>query len=66
MKEEICEAMTSKHLLVLKDAWHDLNIERYLSRVWIKYFNSIMTETRNTTDLILESVEVVFGAGEFV
>jgi hypothetical protein len=66
LREEISEAIKSKRLLVLKDPWHDLNIERYLSGVRIKYFNSIMIETGNTTNLILGSVEVVFGAREFV
>jgi hypothetical protein len=65
MKEEISGAMTSKHLLLLKDPWHDLNIEKYLSRVRIKCFNSIMAEAGNATNSILESVEVVLGAREF-
>jgi hypothetical protein len=52
--------------LVLKDAWHDLNIERYLSRARIKYFHRVMIETGNTANLILGSVEVVAGAREFV
>jgi hypothetical protein len=43
-----------------------VNIERYLSRVRINYFNSIMIETGNTTNLILGSVEVVIGAREFI
>jgi hypothetical protein len=50
LKGEISEAIKSKHLLVLKDPWHDLNIERYLSRVGIKCFNIIMIETGNTTN----------------
>jgi hypothetical protein len=63
--EEISEAIKSSHLLVLKDPWHDLNIERYLSRARIKCFKSIMIETGNPSNLILGSVEVVVGAREF-
>jgi hypothetical protein len=66
LREEISEAIKSKHLLVLQDPRHDLNIERYLSRVRIKRFNNIMIETRNTMDLILGNIKVVVGAREFV
>jgi hypothetical protein len=66
LREEIFEAIESNHLLVLKDPRHDLNIERYLSRVRIKSFNNIMIETGNTTNVIIGSVEVVVGAREFV
>jgi hypothetical protein len=66
LREEISEIIKSKRLLVLKGPLHDLNIERYLIRVRIKYFNSIMIETGNTTNLILGIVEVVVGAREFV
>jgi hypothetical protein len=41
-------------------------MKRYLSGVRIKYFNSIMIETGNITNLILGSVEVVVGPREFV
>jgi hypothetical protein len=64
--EEVSAVIKSKHLLVLKDPWHDLNIEKYLSQVRIKCFNSIMIETGNTTKLILGSVEVVIGARESI
>jgi hypothetical protein len=37
-----------------------------LSQARIKYFNSIMIETGNTTNLIFGNVEVVAGAREFV
>jgi hypothetical protein len=43
-----------------------MNIEKYLSWVRAKCFDSIMTETGNPTNLILGSVEGVVGAGEFV
>jgi hypothetical protein len=66
LRAEISEAIKSKHLLVLKDPWHGLNIEKYRSSVQIKCFNNIMIETGSTTNLILGSVEVVFGAWEFI
>jgi hypothetical protein len=59
------ETIKSKHLSVLKDPWHDLNIEGYLIGALIKYFNSIIVETGNKINLILRSVDVVTGAREF-
>jgi hypothetical protein len=66
LKEEISEAIKSKHLLVLKDPRHDLNIEKYLSRARIKCLNRVLIKTGNTTNLILGGVDVVFGAREFL
>jgi hypothetical protein len=66
LREEISEAIKSKHKLVLNDPWHDLKIERYLSRVRVKCFNNIMIETGKATNLVLGSVKVVVEAREFV
>jgi hypothetical protein len=64
LRHDISETIKSKHLLVLKDRRHDLNIEGYLIGAWIKYFNGIMVETGNTITLILGRVNVVIGASE--
>jgi hypothetical protein len=66
LRYDISEIIKSKHSLVLKDPWHDLNIEGYLIGERIKYFNSLMIETGNTINLILGSVDVVIGAREFL
>jgi hypothetical protein len=59
LRYDISQIIQLKHLTVLKDPWDGLNIERYFSWVRIKYFNSIMVETGNTTTLIVGSVDVV-------
>jgi hypothetical protein len=65
LRYDISQTIKLKHLLVLKDPRHDLNIEGYLIGARIKYFNSIMVETGDTINLILGSVDVVIGAREF-
>jgi hypothetical protein len=61
LRYDASETIKSKHLLVFKSPQHDLNIERYLVGAWIKYFNSIMVETGNKSNLIPGSVEGVIG-----
>jgi hypothetical protein len=58
----ISETIKSKHLLVPKDPWYDLNINRYLIGARINYFNSIMVETWSPINLILCNTEVVIEA----
>jgi hypothetical protein len=65
LRYDISATIKLKHLLVLKDPWHDLNIDGYLIRARINYFNSIMVEAGNTMNLIVGNVEVVIGARDF-
>jgi hypothetical protein len=64
LRYDISETIKSKHLLVIRDPWHDLNIKGYLSGARIQYFNSTMVETGNIISLILGCVDGVVGARE--